>query len=168
MPWTESVTMQRLQFITDYNVGDTSFTELCLRYRISRKTGYKWINRYITDDISSLSDRSRARHTQNRISASLVQLILEQKNRYPNWGPEKIRHRLLIQNIKNVPAASTIGKHLKVQGLVQKRKIRRYRSSTSQSLHDITQPNDVWSADFKDKYLHTNKRWCCPSVYANG
>ncbi|MBK7600231.1 MAG: helix-turn-helix domain-containing protein [Acidobacteria bacterium] len=33
-------------------------TELCDRYSISRKTGYKWIDRYLTDGPAGLADRS--------------------------------------------------------------------------------------------------------------
>ena len=50
MPWRENCAMdERFGFITDYNRGDGSVTELCERYEISRKTGYKWLARYRED-----------------------------------------------------------------------------------------------------------------------
>ena len=49
----------KTQFIADFLRQSLSITELCLHYGISRKTAYKWINRYHQDSFSGLEDRSR-------------------------------------------------------------------------------------------------------------
>jgi hypothetical protein len=42
MPWKETSPMdQKVQFIADFRRQRFSFSELCERYDISRKTGYK-------------------------------------------------------------------------------------------------------------------------------
>ena len=42
MPWEQSSPMdQKTQFVSEYLRDTISFTELCDRYGISRKTGYK-------------------------------------------------------------------------------------------------------------------------------
>ncbi|MGH9810142.1 MAG: helix-turn-helix domain-containing protein, partial [Terriglobia bacterium] len=47
MPWQESCAMdERVRFISDHLSGDWTMIELCERYEISRKTGYKWLERY--------------------------------------------------------------------------------------------------------------------------
>ena len=47
MPWEQSLPMdQKTQFVSESLRDTTSFTELCDRYGISRKTGYKWIDHY--------------------------------------------------------------------------------------------------------------------------
>uniref|UniRef100_UPI00055B199C helix-turn-helix domain-containing protein n=2 Tax=Bradyrhizobium sp. WSM1743 TaxID=318996 RepID=UPI00055B199C len=47
MPWRESCAMdQRVRFISEQRTGLWTMTELCERYEISRKTGYKWLDRY--------------------------------------------------------------------------------------------------------------------------
>ena len=47
MPWHEMSPMeQRLQLVRDYLSGLFSMTELAEQYGISRKTGYKWVDRY--------------------------------------------------------------------------------------------------------------------------
>ncbi len=47
MPWNERSAMdQRTRFIAAYLDDLFPFTELCLRYDISRPTGYKWVQRY--------------------------------------------------------------------------------------------------------------------------
>jgi len=38
---------QKTQFIADYLRRSLSISELCMNYGISRKTGYKWIDRYL-------------------------------------------------------------------------------------------------------------------------
>ena len=46
MPWHEMSPMeQRLQLVRDYRSGLFSMTELAEQYGISRKTGYKWVDR---------------------------------------------------------------------------------------------------------------------------
>ncbi len=46
MPWNQTSPMdQRTQFIADYLRGRLSMTELCDSYGVSRKTGYKWLDR---------------------------------------------------------------------------------------------------------------------------
>ncbi|MGH8577272.1 MAG: helix-turn-helix domain-containing protein, partial [Gammaproteobacteria bacterium] len=47
MPWSQPSPMnQRTQFIADYLRQSLSVTELCEHYGVSRKSGYKWIERY--------------------------------------------------------------------------------------------------------------------------
>ena len=81
MPWRESSLMdQRLQFIAEYILEVFSMTELCARYGISRKTGYKWIARYETGGPAGLLDRSRRpprRHLTQGLMGSLLRLRLE-------------------------------------------------------------------------------------------
>jgi len=61
MPWKETKPMdQKTQFISDYIRDYYNFTELCQRYGISRKTGYKWIERYHSEGPPGLKERSRA------------------------------------------------------------------------------------------------------------
>ena len=48
MPWSETTPMdQKMQFIADYLRQSLSMTELCELYGISRKTGYKLVERYL-------------------------------------------------------------------------------------------------------------------------
>jgi len=154
--------MQRLQFVAACLEGDLPVAEVCRRFNISRKTGYKWLARFSPDDMSSLNDRSRARHHQNATPQPMVELLLETKQQYPLWGPEKIRQRLLNRNVSGVPAASTIGDLLRTHGLVKKRRPPAFKPTQSHILHPAVRPNDVWSADFKGKFTHTGGRWCHP------
>ena len=62
MPWSETSPMdQKTQFIPDYLSAVLSFTELCDLYGVSRKTAYKWIDRYLTQGLAHARGASRCR-----------------------------------------------------------------------------------------------------------
>ncbi len=63
MPWEETHAMdQRMKFILDWKAGLESKTELCRRYGIQRRIGYKWVQRYQREGPAGLADLSRAPH----------------------------------------------------------------------------------------------------------
>ena len=60
MPWMEVNTVTlRKEFVFLATKTDTNKRELCRRFGISPKTGYKWLHRYHKGGLSSLSDQSR-------------------------------------------------------------------------------------------------------------
>ncbi|MBL0058407.1 MAG: helix-turn-helix domain-containing protein [Elusimicrobia bacterium] len=61
MPWRETYPMEeRLKYIGDWLKDEEPMTDLCRIYGISRKTGYKWIERYQTHGLDGLKEMSRA------------------------------------------------------------------------------------------------------------
>src|SRR5664279_1013001 len=64
MAWrVESVMDQRLCFIAACLRADEAVSSLCVRFEISRKTGYKWLSRYRDFGAAGLVHLSSARHT---------------------------------------------------------------------------------------------------------
>ena len=60
MPWRENCAMdERMRFIVERRSNEWTMTELCDRYEISRKTGYKWLQRLRSEGWEGLRDRSR-------------------------------------------------------------------------------------------------------------
>ena len=60
MPWSKTSPMkERIRFVADFQRGLFSTSELYDRYHISRKTGYKWLDRFEQLGPSGLEDRSR-------------------------------------------------------------------------------------------------------------
>lgn len=92
MPWKELLPMdQKTHFVSEYLRDTLSFSELCQRYHISRKTGYKWIARYETDGPSGLVDRSRRPHcSPDQTPEALRQAIIQARRRHPSWGAKKL------------------------------------------------------------------------------
>jgi transposase-like protein len=65
MAWrVESVMDQRLCFIAACLRADEPMNGLCLRFGISRKTGYKWLSRYRDFGAAGLVALSSARQSQ--------------------------------------------------------------------------------------------------------
>jgi Homeodomain-like domain len=96
MPWLEATPMeQRERFIRDHADGLYTMTELCARHTISRKTGYKWLERFDEGGRAALGDRSRAPlHCPHRMAAEVADLICGARRHHPSWGPEKLLHWL--------------------------------------------------------------------------
>jgi putative transposase len=92
MPWLETAPMeQRERFIRDEQLALYTMTELCERYGISRKTGYKWLGRFDEGGRQALADRSRAPHQcLHRISEETAQLICDARRQHPTWRPDKL------------------------------------------------------------------------------
>jgi putative transposase len=101
MAWLEtSPVEQRARFIHDHRVGLYTMAELCARYDVSRKTGYKWLARFDAAGRAGLQDRSRApHHCPQRIAPEVAAVICAARRAHPSWGPTKLlawlarRHR---------------------------------------------------------------------------
>ena len=165
MPWKETCAMnERNKLIDAWLSQEFTICELSRYFGLSRKTIYKWLERYDEEGRSGLADRSRAPHTQaNRVPESLREQIINLKLRYHQWGPVTLklffeREQPQIQ----WPAASTIGRILKDAGLVKSKRKRRRVPPYTQPLEHATEPNKVWSADFKGQFELGNGKFCYP------
>lgn len=64
MPWKDTSPMdQKMQFIADYLRKTRTMSELCAHFGISRKTGYKWLDRYLHEGPQGLEDQARTPYT---------------------------------------------------------------------------------------------------------
>ena len=93
MPWQETLLMdQRVQFIADYQRDLFDVADLARRFGISRKTAYKWIDRYEAAGPAGLADRSRRpAHAPNATAAAIVAALVELRRHHPTWGAKKLR-----------------------------------------------------------------------------
>jgi putative transposase len=154
MAWKKVEPMEiRMQFVFDWKRNDVTMTELCMRYKISRKTGYQWLRRYQTRGAEGLRERSRRPHRHpTKTSAYWVQRVVELRVKHPRWGPKKFRAILRCRSSRPqaVPAASTLGGILQRAGLVPARRRRnRRRTLRREPLSAPQRPNEVWAVDYK-------------------
>lgn len=152
MPWRESCAMdERVRFVAEWLCGDLSRTELCERYGISRKTGYKWASRYACAGASGLAQRSHAPLEHGRATpADLVEKIVELRRARPSWGSRKIVAKLgMLHPQLAWPSHSTAHELLKQAGLVSDRRPRRRIPPYPGALAAAEAPNDVWAVDHK-------------------
>lgn len=154
----------RREFIEQAIQNDKSITELCNDYQISRKTAYKWLERYRQLGEEGLKDRSRAPHSQPRqINHYQVEKILNLKEQYSAWGAKKILAALITKYPdENWPSDTTIGNILDKNGLVNRKKYRRRYPTKSDPLSHSNAPNDVWSVDFKGWFMTKDGIKCDP------
>ena len=159
MPWKETcVENERLKFVAAWAESeDENFSALCREYRISRKTGYKYLNRYEKEGPEGLRDRRPGpRESMSRQSPEVLEAIVAMRKVHPTWGPKKVHARLIVEQPKlSLPSVSTVGAILKKHGLVRPRK-RRLRVPGPNHPEDGLQPgdfpNDLWSLDFKGDF----------------
>ena len=120
MPWNPMMTIElRKEFVQQAAVRAVSFAELCSRFGISRKTGYKWLGRYRSGGESALKDRSRKPQIQPvHLAPEMEEKIVALRLDHPVWGARKLRKLLEIDGVDNLPARSTVHAVLKRNGLV--------------------------------------------------
>lgn len=171
MPWQETHPMdQRLQFVADHQRGLYAMTELCARYGVSRKTGYKWLARYAALGPAGLYARSHAPHAcPHRISDALAELLVAARRAHPTWGPAKLVQYLAPRHprVGAWPAVSTVADLLKRHGLVAKRRRRRPTVHPGAVPIHTSAPNDLWTADFKGQFRTQNGVYCFPLTVAD-
>jgi putative transposase len=155
---------QKVQFIADASKKRFSFTELCERYEISRKTGYKWVERYMDEGPGALEDLPRKPHrSPNETDPEIVAVLLELRRKFPAWGGKKIlkivhgRHPLW-----DLPCRATVQDILKRNGMVPIRRWHRRIGHPGKPTSSILAPNDVWSADFKGQFKTGDGVYCFP------
>src|SRR5215471_7941777 len=127
MPWKETCAMtERLKFAVLAEQGEETMAALCRRFGISRKTGYKLLERYAAEGVDGLQDRSHAAHHHpHAVSEAIEQRIVGLRSEHPRWGPRKLQARLrTLDRTVAWPAPSTIGEILRRHGLVVSRRRR--------------------------------------------
>lgn len=165
MPWIKTKPMdQKIQLIADWQTGYFSITDLSQKYGISRKTAYKWIDRYEELGIDGLKEQSRRpNHSPNQTTNDLIEMIVKEKLKNRNRGSKKIYNQLKIQYPDiDWPAPSTMGEWLKKHGLVKKRKRRLRVPPYTEPFQSCQKPNAVWSADFKGQFFTLDGKLCYP------
>lgn len=152
MAWKEVLPMeQRAMFVLDVERAEMCVAELCRRYGVSRKTGYKWIRRYREEGLDGIRERSSRPHTcPHKTTTEWEERMIMERLKYSTWGPKKIRELLERKGLDGkVPAASTIGDILRRAGLVSRRRRRRRKTYYSGPLTQAKYPNHVLAVDYK-------------------
>src|SRR5262245_1924896 len=170
MPWRETSPMdQRVRFIADYERDYASFGELCQRYGVSRKTGYKWLARYDELGTRGLEDLSRRPHScPTATPLPVVEQLLGLRRSHPNWGAKKLLAVLARRGVTALPGRSTCCDLLKRHGLVIRPRRRKYPGHPGRPLSRLSEPNGVWTADFKGHFKTRDGRYCYPLTVVDG
>lgn len=166
MPWKEVKPMdEKVLFIADSLREIDSFSQLCQRYGISRKTGYKWLARYREQGADGLPERSRRPLScADATPFAVQQAILELRGigRAPP-GPKKLQALLGARFPGDlIPSKTTIYNILKRAGRIEPRRRHRRVAPRPCALTRADTPNALWSADYKGQFKTRDGRWCYP------
>lgn len=153
LPWKENDALsEQRNFVTTWmRETETPFSELCRRFGISRKSGYKRVSRFKELGLEGVGDLARSPRTHpNETPAEVVEILVRAKHHHMTYGPRKL---LVLMGRDQpelaLPAASTASKILKEHGLVRPRRRSRKSAPWAAPFSSVQQPNDTWCADFK-------------------
>ena len=111
MPWKNTTPMEEInRFVILAQSDRFTVTELCEQFDISRKTGYKHLERYAAEGIKGLQARSHRPHQFPQRTDEIVEaLILAERRLHRTWGPKKLHNVLQVKHgVESPPARSTI------------------------------------------------------------
>src|SRR5215475_6744047 len=125
---------------------------ICKRYGISRKTYYKWKNRYRQKGIEGLSDLSKRPHNikYNKVTSEIQEIILDLRLT-KRFGCNRIKFRLK-RTVGLSLSTRTIYKVLKRHGL----NILKCKAKTSYKRFVMKHPNDMVQTDILGPFYISN------------
>lgn len=170
MAWRlQKVEEQRKYLVEAYWKGTVSMTELCNQFSVSRKTAYKWCNRYKQFGQEGLKDLSKIPlHPHRSYPKEIIDLILDLKLKKRGWGTRKILAKLRqIYPRIEWPSSTRVYEIFKENNLIVPRRLRG-RVPATHPLGDLNDSNDIWMADFKGWFLLGDNTKCEPLTITDG
>jgi transposase InsO family protein len=159
MPWKEIELMDlRREFVELALKDGSNMTELCTGFAVSRKTGYKWLERYRAEGVVGLEDQSRRpKSSPCQTSAEIEELVISLREMHPAWGGRKLRRWLQDKGTAGVPAASTITEILR-----RREKLTKPERAGKFIRFERSEPNELWQMDFKGHFELGSGSRCHP------
>lgn len=82
---------QRREFVLAHLRGEQTMTQLCRDFGVSRKTGYKWVERFFESGLPGLVELSRAPHERpHALDEKIAHALVKLRKKQPTWGPKKL------------------------------------------------------------------------------
>lgn len=142
---------QREEFVRLARQPDANVSELCRRFAISRKTGYKWLAR------ESFEDQPRRPHSSPRRTVDALEAkVLQVRDQNPAWGGRKIAGVLQREGLQLAP--STVTSVLHRHGRISEQAS---QAATHWQRFEHEAPNSLWQIDFKGHFPTAAQR-CHP------
>ena len=158
MPWEhKTVKEQREEFVSAAQ-GCSNFSALCRAFGISRKSGYKWVQRAATGE--QLDDRSRRpRRVASRTPEEVERKVLALRTRQPGWGARKIKVVLERGGSTDIPSERTVCRILQRNGCIDPEESRKRQPWQR---FEREHCNELWQTDFKGEFKTLDGRYCYP------
>ncbi|TNC94368.1 MAG: transposase [Rhodocyclaceae bacterium] len=159
MPWNERDAMSlRREFVELASQPGCNRRDLCRRFGISPKTGYKWLQRFTQSGVSGLEECSR-RPLQSpaRCTPAIEAAVVALREEHPCWGGRKISRRLRDTQ-GSIIAPSTVTEVLRRHALLGQNPA---AVSPPWQRFEHAAPNELWQIDFKG-FFNTPAGPCHP------
>lgn len=159
MPWKETDVMdERIRFVVRASRGLEKMAALCREFGISRKTGYKWLERFEeAGSLRGLREGSRRPLRSPNKTPEKVERRVEALRREYGWGSLKLQWLLECEGIHL--ARSTIDQILHRRGLMQATE---KNGRPAMRRFERAEPNELVQMDFKGEYRLRRGGWCYP------
>lgn len=158
MPW-ENKTVEELreEFIAAAKAS-RNFSQICREFGITRKTGYKWLNR--SEQGLPMSDASRRPHRiAGKTDPETEEKILKVRSENPGWGAKKIHDVLEKRGEADMPCVRTVNNILKRNGCITEEESLKHKPYQR---FEKEACNEMWQTDFKGEFMMKDGNYCYP------
>lgn len=161
MSWKEKTLVSlRKEFVELAGQEGANFSDLCRRFSISRKTGYKWMKRFRQGGMEALEDRSRCPHSSpQRTSEAVEKRVLDMRMAHPTWGGRKIKARLEMLGEPAPASPNTVTAILRRHHQIDPEEAKKHRPYQR---FQMEEPNQLWQMDFKGYFALPSGGYCHP------
>ncbi len=157
MPWKDKTVEELRKEFAEATKNSTNFSSLCREFNISRKTGYKWLNRFKKS--GELSNRSRKPLvTANKTPERIERLVINKRNEHPGWGAKKIKF-VLESKGEEMPCVKTVNNILNRYGCISKEEALKHKPYQR---FEKERCNEMWQTDFKGEFKMQDGNYCFP------
>ena len=157
MAWKDKTVEELRKEFVEAAISNQNFSRLCREFGITRKTGYKWLERF--EKSMPLTDISRKPNIiANKTPESLELLIVEERRLHPGWGAKKIKAHLERNGIE-VPCVKTINNILNRYNCIDKIESLKHKPFTRFEKESC---NEMWQTDFKGEFKMKDGNYCYP------
>lgn len=134
-----------------------NFSSLCREFGITRKTGYKWVERYQSGE--ALSDKSKRPFTiANRTDKATEELIISLRSENPEWGAKKLK-KFLEDKGYEMPCIKTVNNILNRYGCISEEESLKHSAFIR---FEKEKCNEMWQTDFKGDFPMEDGNRCYP------
>ena len=157
MPWEDKTVEELRKEFAEAAKGSDNFSALCREFGITRKTGYKWVERYEANE--ELSDKSKTPfHIANRTPSDIEEMIISMRIDNPAWGAKKIKAILEREGVL-MPCTKTVNNILNRYGCITPEESAKHKPFIR---YEKDNCNEMWQTDFKGEFLMADKKYCYP------
>ena len=158
MPWKDKTVEELRKEFVEAAKASRNFSSLCREFGISRKTGYKWVER--NNQSCTMSDRSHAPlHIPSRTPAEIEEAILRVRADNPEWGAKTILKVLENNGYTNLPCVRTANNILQRNGCISETESQKRKEFLRFQREHC---NELWQTDFKGDFLLLDGTRCFP------